>query len=95
MRRAWSFFIAQLVGFGVALAASARTLEIVCQQLGDNSVVRTHALGPLLFHVDHVLRGLIVGCGPVALLRMGAGHKDNGAQQLQDSVTHDLSSNYL
>src|SRR5712691_8841237 len=99
VRRVWAFFIAQFILFVVALAASAGTLEIVGQQLGDNSIICANAFGPLALHVDHELRGFIVGCGPMALLGLlgiGGGHKDYDARyyayyeayQVQSSVTH-------
>src|SRR5437868_4951447 len=96
VRRVWAFFIAELIYLAVALAASAGALEIVGQQLGDNSIIRANAFGPLALHVDHELRGLVVGFGPIrspmALLRTGGGHKDYDARyeahQVQNSVTH-------
>src|SRR4029077_8362720 len=79
VRRMWTFFIAQLIHLGVALAAGAGALEIVGQQLRDNSIIHANAFGPLALHVDHELRGFVVGCGPMALLRIGGGHKDYDA----------------
>src|SRR5216683_1753624 len=81
-RRVWTFFIAKLILFVVALAASAGSLEIVGQQLRDNSIICANAFGPLALHVDHELRSFVVGCDPMALLRllgMGGGHKDYDA----------------
>jgi hypothetical protein len=82
VRRAWAFFIAQLICLGVALAVSAGALEVVGQQFGDHSIIRANAFGPLALHVDHELGGFVVGCGPMALLRIGGGHKDYDAHQL-------------
>src|SRR5260370_12027122 len=81
------------------LAASAGALEIVGQQLSDNSIIGANAFGALALHVDHELRGLVVGCGPMALLGllgMGGGHKDYDARyeahynahRVQNSVRH-------
>jgi hypothetical protein len=75
MRRVRTFFIAELIRFVVVLAPGAGTLKIVGQQLGDNSIIRANALGPLTFHVDHKLCGFVVGCGPMALLCIDGGHK--------------------
>ena len=96
MRPAWTFFIAQFIRLVESLPASARALKIGSQQLRDNSVVRANAFGPLAFHVDHELRGLVVRCGPMALLGTGGVHKDYDArydaQQAQNWVTHCPSS---
>src|SRR6266481_1524410 len=95
----WAFFIAQLILFVVALPAGAGALEIVGQQLRDNSIIRANAFGPLALHVDHELRGFVVGCGPMAFLRIGGSHKDYDARcdthQVRNSVTHRPSSVYV
>src|ERR1700722_9339897 len=91
-----ALFIAQLIRLVKALAASARALKIVGQQLSHNSIVRTNPLGPLALHVDHELRSLVVGRSPTALLRISAGHKNYDerydghyhAHRMQNSVTH-------
>ena len=78
-RRVWTSLIAQFILFGVALAASAGALEVVGQQLRDNSIVSANAFGPLALHVDHELRGFVVGCGPAAGLGVGGGCKEYDA----------------
>jgi hypothetical protein len=99
VRRVWALFIAQLIRLVVAIASSGGALEIVGQQLRDNSIICANAFGPLALHVDHELRRFVVRGGPMALLGLlgiGGGHKDYDARyeahyyahRVQNSVTH-------
>src|SRR5689334_12294132 len=67
MRGPWTFFITQFIGLGVTLAAGARALKIIGQQFSNHSIIHTHTFGPLAFHIDHELRGFVVGSSPMAL----------------------------
>src|SRR4051812_39780467 len=65
MSAAHGLLVYELVDFGEMRALDAGPLKILSKQFGDDAIVGADALCPLAFHLDEVLRGLLVGGCPM------------------------------